>query len=95
MSTRVLFRGTDNKNGVSKIREPNLHKEVMVHLQQDTKVHFSGSVTHDSAKEFFQVGNEYPCQVSLSFSLEDGTTCHLKMNSMTVVANTTIFHGWL
>ena len=96
-NNRLTFRGSfkTKVRFFTEVREHNLSKVVFHHLQQDTKVHLSGSVTHDSAKEFFQVGNEYPCQVSLSFSLEDGTTCHLKMNSMTVVANTTIFHGWL
>lgn len=96
-NNRLTFRNSfrTKVRFFTEVREHNLSKEVMVHLQQDTKVHFSGSITQDSAKEFFQVGNEYPCQVSLSFSLEDGSTYHLKMDSMTVVANATILHGWL
>ena len=70
------------------------HSTVNVHLEQNARVHFSGSITNNSGDDFFLTGNTYPCSISLSFSLEDGSKILLQMNSMTVSDEQTLIGGW-
>ena len=79
----------------TKLYEHGGHSLVRVHLQQNTRVHFSGSITKDAGDDFFQTGNVYPCSISLSFSLEDGSNIRLQMKSMTVSDEQTLTGGWL
>ena len=67
---------------------------VAIHLEQKRKVHFSGSIMNDTGKDFFQTGNEYPCSLSVSFSLEDGSRIRLQINTMTVSDEQTLTGGW-
>ena len=75
--------------------ESNGHALTFVHLQQETKVHASGKVANDTAKDFFQVGNVYQGPVSFSFTLDDGTRVRLQMRTVTVKETGHLNAGWL
>ncbi len=68
---------------------------LFIHLQQNTRVCFSGTVTNKTENDFFHAGNVYNGSVSLSFSLDDGTRIRLQMNTMTITDDPTLFSGWL
>lgn len=74
----------------TKLYEHSGHSLVSIHLIQSVRVHISGAIINDTGQDFFQTGNAYPCSVSLSFSLEDGSNIRLQMNSMTVSDETTL-----
>ena len=71
------------------------HALIENHLQQNTKVRFDGTIINDSKQDFWEVGNVFYNPVFLSFSLEDGSSIRLGMNTMTVVDDVTLFGGWL
>ena len=75
--------------------EPHGTGIVCVHLQQNSRVHISGTITNDYGNDFFQTGNAYPYSISLSFSLEDGTPIRLKMETVSVSDDFTLIDGWL
>ena len=79
----------------TKLYEYGGHAVVQVNLQQNTKVHIRGPIANDTGDDFFQTWNEYPCSISLSFSLEDGNNIRLQMNTMTVSDEQTLIGGWL
>lgn len=56
---------------------------------------FDGTIINDSKQDFLEVGNVFYNPVFLSFSLEDGSSIRLGMNTMTVVDDVTLFGGWL
>mgnify|MGYP007070330555 CR=1 FL=1 len=94
--SRLSFRNSfDAKvRFFTKFYEYGGHATVQVHLEQNTKVHIRGSIANDTGEDFFQTGNVYPCSISLSFSLEDGTNIRLQMNTMTVSDEQTLIGGW-
>ena len=79
----------------TKLYEHEGYAVVHIHFQQNVRVHISGSIINDTGNDFFQTGNAYPCSISLSFSLEDGSKIRLQMNTMTVSDEQTLTGGWL
>jgi len=75
--------------------EHNGHSIVGVHLQQETKVHVSGTLSNNTASDFFQPRNVYSGPLSVSFTLDDGSKVRLKMNTVTVQETGSLIAGWL
>lgn len=96
-NNRLTFRSSFDADirFFSKHYEYGGHAIVFVHFQQNTRVHISGSITNDTSNDMFQEGAVYPCPVSISFTLEDGTPIRLKMNTVTVSDEMTLIDGWL
>ena len=96
-NNRLTFRSSfDSKiRFFTKFYEYGGHATVYIHFQQNTRVHISGAITNDTSNDMFQEGAVYPCPVSISFTLEDGTPIRLKMNTGTVSDEMTLIGGWL
>ena len=75
--------------------ESNGHAVTGVHLQQETRVHVSGTLSNNTASDFFQPRNVYSGPVSVSFTLDDGSKVRLKMNTVTVQETGSLIAGWL
>jgi len=96
-NNRLTFRSSfDAKiRFFTKFYEHGGHAEVAIYFQQNTKVHVSGAITNDTPNDIFQEGNVYPCPFSISFTLEDGTSIRLQMNTITITDEMTLISGWL
>lgn len=79
----------------TKLYEHGGHAVVNIHFQQNARVHINGAIIDNTGNDFFETGNAYPCSITLSFSLEDGSKIRLQMNTMTVSDEQTLTGGWL
>ncbi|MBR5723964.1 MAG: hypothetical protein IKX62_01145 [Bacteroidales bacterium] len=95
-NNRLTFRNPVNARirFYSELSEPGGHALIHIHLQQETKARISGTITNDKTYDFFQTGNVYHSPLSISFSLDDGSRISLRMNTMTVVDDPTLYSGW-
>lgn len=96
-NNRLTFRSIfDSKiRFFTKFYEYGGHATVYHHFQQNTRVHIRGAITNDTSNDMFQEGNVYPCPISISFTLEDGTSIRLQMNTITITNEMTLIEGWL
>lgn len=95
-NNRLTFRNPVNARirFYSELPEPGGRALISIHLQQETKARISGTITNDTIYDFFQAGNVYHSPLSVSFSLDDGSRISLKMKTMTVNDDPTLYSGW-